>query len=235
VDGYGILSSNRNPDDYGPLGGVELPASRETMLNVLAFADRAKNDPFVLKYLIHAIGKRRQHELILALPRTSESLKDDQRVPDYRWQNVFLPDILQTSKEYEVTKNYPDLKVSLASDVVLPYPWTEKSYISRFPNMGHDVGKPWKQDVNHKITLFLPTRFSFVDGGNHSIMCGILKSEGLVKPRRILDITPVFADLLLVRDGECYSYKGEERPIPDYEMATALELTRRLIATGKAG
>ncbi len=44
----------------------------------------------------------------------------------------------------------------------------------------------------------------------------------------------IFADLHLERDGECYSYKGKEQPILDYEMATAVELARRLMSREKA-
>ncbi len=166
-----------------PLGSVNVLSSRETMMNVLVFADRAKNSPVLLKSLIRAICKKRQYDLILALSKTPAEMNDE-RVPCYTWDPFLFPYL----DVFNVTEKYEFLTLSLASDVLLPWPWDEGLYLSNQLTKGTNVGKPWKQDRSHQVTFILPLNFGFVNSGNHSIMTGIMKGEGLVKPDEVLDI-----------------------------------------------
>lgn len=233
-----ILSKEPGPvevkevDPY-PMEGVNLPSSSETMRNVLAFAERAENNPMVLKTLIRAIGKKRQSDLILALPKCPQGQSKD-RIPNYLWRQFLFP----WADQFKVAQD-PEkpVTISLASDVILPWPWAEERYLDNHIKIGKDVPPKkrhrdpnWTQDRNHDVTLILPLNFAFVNSGNHSIMVGVMKEEGFIVPEEILDITSIFSDLLLAPDFSSYSYKGEHMKIRDPEMATAIELCRRLVA-----
>jgi hypothetical protein len=233
-----ILSKEPDPmevkevDPY-PMEGVNILSSAETMMNVLAFAERAGNNPMVLKTLIRAIGMKRQSDLILALPKCPQG-QSNERIPHYRWRQFLFPWADQFKVAQDPAK---PVTISLASDVILPWPWAENRYLERHILIGKDVPKKknhkdpsWTQDRNHEVTLVRPLNFAFVNSGNHSIMVGVMKQEGFVVPEVILDITPIFSDLMLTPDFSSYSYKGESMKIRDHEMATAIELCRRLVA-----
>lgn len=219
-------------DPY-PMEGVNLLSSAETMKNVLDFAERAGNNPLVLKTLIRAIGKKRQNDLILALPKCPLG-KSDERIPRYIWREFLFP----WAGDFKVAKDPENpVIISLASDVILPWPWAKDRYLDNHVKIGKDVPKKkrhkdpaWTQDRNHDVTLVLPLNFAFVNSGNHSIMVGIMKGEGIIVPDEILDISPMFNDLELAPDFSSYSYKGKTHKIRDPEMATAIELCRRLVA-----
>ncbi len=53
---------------------------------------------------------------------------------------------------------------------------------------GRKAGK-FKQDPNHQITHIHPLHISFVTGGNHSIIQGIINGEGQLLPIEVFDIT----------------------------------------------
>jgi uncharacterized protein DUF6710 len=62
-----------------------------------------------------------------------------------------------------------EVKVRLASDIILPCPWERERAKSALLNIG--TGKkcgPWREDPNHVVTLWMPWRIAFVGGGNHS-------------------------------------------------------------------
>lgn len=89
--------------------------------------------------------------------------------------------------------NPEDYPLSLASDMVLPWPWSLSRYIDNLSMIGTAKGKPWQQDLNnHYVELWLPWRIGFVRGGNHSITAGILAGEGTLIPDRVWDMSFLF-------------------------------------------
>ncbi|MFM2495527.1 DUF6710 family protein [Salmonella enterica] len=49
--------------------------------------------------------------------------------------------------------------------------------------MGSAKGNPWVQDINHRVTLWLPWRIGFVRGGNHSMaLLQIVGGDKLIIP-----------------------------------------------------
>jgi hypothetical protein len=63
--------------------------------------------------------------------------------------------ILREDEEGEL--DGADYPLSLASDMVLPWPWSLTRYIDNVSHIGTRKGRPWKQDkINHYVDLWLP-------------------------------------------------------------------------------
>ncbi|MFI8556370.1 DUF6710 family protein [Pseudomonas putida] len=93
--------------------------------------------------------------------------------------------------------------ISLGRDVVLPTLWSESSIRKTLGAIGS--GRPcgpFQQDGNHHVTLMLPFRIAWVDGGNHSIAQGILGGEGRLIPQEVIDVSAIVAAVRY--DGECW-------------------------------
>ncbi len=95
--------------------------------------------------------------------------------------------------------NPHDYLLSLARDVVLPWPWTHDRFVTAVATIGatksYDSGSAlqrwqgeWRQHYNHDVDLWLPWRIGFVGRGNHSITAGILAGEGQVVPNKVYDM-----------------------------------------------
>ena len=57
--------------------------------------------------------------------------------------------------------------VTLADDIVLPWPWKKGNVSASLAEIGTEIGKPWIAEKKHKVTLWLPQRVAFVSCGNH--------------------------------------------------------------------
>ena len=80
--------------------------------------------------------------------------------------------------------------LSLASDLVLPTPWHPQSIIANLGKIG--LGRqngPFKQSSNHSVIYIYPLMIGLVNGGNHSIMQGILEGHGEIIPTEVYDIS----------------------------------------------
>jgi len=104
--------------------------------------------------------------------------------------------------------------LQLSRDTVLPWAWNVGRYISALATIGSsktikDGPKwnnahqgAWRQDINHRVELWLPWGIGFVHGGNHSITAGILAGEGEITPDYVYDMTYLLDDLHC--DGKHY-------------------------------
>jgi hypothetical protein len=104
------------------------------------------------------------------------------------------------------------LKVRLASDVILPWPWDRERTVLALANIG--TGKtlgPWREDANHFVTLWLPWEIAFVHGGNHSITAGIIEGEGEITPRYVYDMSSVLD--CVECDGRFYRWRENGKRI----------------------
>lgn len=119
-------------------------------------------------------------------------------------------------------EEYP---LSLASDMVLPWPWSMNSYKGCL-SIGSRQGNPWYFDSsNHIVELWLPWRIGFVKGGNHSLAAGILAGEGTLLPDRVFDMH----DLLRRVSTDGISWFADGRQIErmrDWRTAAFYELGR---------
>nr|WP_306439405.1 DUF6710 family protein [Klebsiella pneumoniae] len=83
------------------------------------------------------------------------------------------------------------------------------------------------QDINHRVTLWLPWRIGFVRGGNHSIASGVLAGEGEVIPDTVYDMRYLLD--IVSTDGYYWYMSGKicER-VSDYRTAAFFEIGRLL-------
>lgn len=138
--------------------------------------------------------------------------------------------------DYELPKLVNnDYKLYLNSDTLLPCPW-ERGRIARSLSMigsGKEWGN-WEQDPdNHFVSLWLPWRIGFVEGGNHSITAGIIAGEGTITPEQVTDFSHIFNEILC--DGEFYrdAKTGQEiAKVISPDIAAVFEIGRLMI--GKA-
>ncbi len=102
-------------------------------------------------------------------------------------------------------------------------------YLQQCPlaDIGSAKGNPWVQDINHRVTLWLPWRIGFVRGGNHSIASGVLAGEGEVIPDTVYDMRYLLD--IVSTDGYYWYMSGKicER-VSDYRTAAFFEIGRLL-------
>ncbi len=92
--------------------------------------------------------------------------------------------------------NHP---IDLSKDVVFTTPWHPGRISKHLGCIGHRVD--FKEDpTNHKIIVFYPMKISFVIGGHHSIMQGILNGKGIVHATEYCDLS---------ENLKQYSYDGD--------------------------
>jgi len=122
---------------------------------------------------------------------------------------------------------FPQLQLS--TDVVLPTPWHPKSLISNIGSIG--PGRPcgiFRQDPNHAIMYHYPLMIGWVDGGNHSIMQGILHG-GSVVPDEVYDISPIINAVKFDGVGWLCCHSGNPMGTPRYpEFGWCWEIAKRI-------
>lgn len=84
---------------------------------------------------------------------------------------------------------YPQL--DLSTDIVLPTPWHPDRLLRNIGAIGeHRRWGPFKQDFsNHFVAYQYPLMIAWVNGGNHSIMQGIIGGRGYLIPDEVHDIS----------------------------------------------
>lgn len=84
---------------------------------------------------------------------------------------------------------YPQL--DLSTDIVLPTPWHPDRILRNIGAIGeHRRWGPFKQDFsNHFVAYQYPLMIGWVNGGNHSIMQGIIGGRGYLIPDEVHDIS----------------------------------------------
>lgn len=72
-------------------------------------------------------------------------------------------------------------RLRLGKDVVLPWAWNRSRLVSTLGTIGGSKSSgAWRCDINHRVQLLLPFGIGLVYGGNHSLVAGIVDSEGEV-------------------------------------------------------
>nr|WP_249431018.1 DUF6710 family protein [Enterobacter cloacae] len=141
--------------------------------------------------LIRAMVRPLQSDFLLAVAEEGTDARPDLTPGEFFFKAITEVQDYSRMKAGEV--NPEDYPLSLASDMVLPWPWSLSRYIDNLSMIGTAKGKPWQQDLNnHYVELWLPWRIGFVRGGNHSITAGILAGEGTLIPDRVWDMSFLF-------------------------------------------
>ncbi|RYZ88822.1 MAG: hypothetical protein EOP04_08455 [Proteobacteria bacterium] len=215
---FGVNKNHAEEEDYiVELRYLDTVSTRSSLEKALELADRHNNRPATIKGLIKILALRKQAQLMAAVPRQGQD-----KIPSYSSFNY----LLQRMPVSSILESKGEKNIELSKDIVLPWPWAE----ARFESLhlyGRDVGNPWQFDqTNHRVEWFEPVELGFVSGGNHSIMAGILAGEGILPAENVYNLAKFYLACHL--DNECYVYENERFPVIDWDMATILELGRRL-------
>lgn len=188
----------------------------------------AENLPVkALPDLIRAIVRPVQSDFLLAVAEEGTDARPDMTPQEFFFNGLIQVQSYEKMKEAELdSADYP---LSLASDMVLPWPWSLLRYIDNVSSIGNHKGRPWKQDIiNHYVDLWLPWRIGFVRGGNHSITAGILAGEGTVIPDHVYDMSYLFE---LVRTDGIHWFVDDKKieAVKSGRSAAIFEIGRLLI------
>ena len=183
--------------------------------------------------LIRAIVRPVQSDFLLAVAEEGTDARPDMTPQEFFFEGLIQVQSYEKMKEGEL--DGADYPLSLASEMVLPWPWSLTRYIDNVSHIGTHKGRPWKQDkINHYVDLWLPWRIGFVRGGNHSIMAGILAGEGIVIPDHVYDMSYLFE--LVRTDGNHRFVDGQKVvALKSGRSAAVFEIGRLLTEGAKNG
>jgi len=173
--------------------------------------------------LLRALVRPIQSDYLLAVAAEGQDARPVLDGRQFFFQSLFdYISFEQLSLQKLMPENYP---LSLAADMVLPWPWSMNSYRNSL-SIGDRQGKPWRFDnSNHVVELWLPWRIGFVKGGNHSLGVGILAGEGTLLPERVFDMQDLLSRVST--DGVCwYADERQIEKVRDWRTAALFELGR---------
>lgn len=120
--------------------------------------------------------------------------------------------------------------IDLASDMIFPTVWHPTSLVRTLGQIGD--GRPcgaFKQSLNHKVTSMPLLTIAWVSGGNHSISQAVIRGEGVIVPREVIDISSLIPHIRF--DGRKWRCIENDAPLgePRYEaFGWVWELARRV-------
>ncbi|NBI07565.1 DUF6710 family protein [Senegalia massiliensis] len=128
-------------------------------------------------------------------------------------------------------KTTADINANLNSDLILPWVWNRDRLLQSLSRIGENrLFDFWKEDKNHRLHLWLPMGIFWVEGGNHSILTGIIQGEGKIIPKKISDISDIYKYVKC--DGK-YFIRIEDNEIiskvQNVEFAAIFEIGRIMI------
>lgn len=186
--------------------------------------DVADREPTALFDLIAALLRPLQSEHLIAVAE-----REQHAAPGSLEAELFFFDIRPyVSVSDSWIQPTPSLEIRLATDPVLPTAWERRRFVSAVVDIGE--GRPcgpWRQDPNHRVSVWLPWSIAFVLGGNHSISAGILRGEGVVTATEVFDIGHIFD--LVECDGHSYRRRDTGKvvsPVHDHRRAAVYEIGR---------
>lgn len=121
--------------------------------------------------------------------------------------------------------------ISLKDNLVIPVAWDKDRFKNTLINIGSDCGVPFEfQCTNHMSTLFLPVGVTILYNGNHSVLCGILKREGIIYPNQVVNLTSEYENIRF--DGMYYrDIKSNKiiQKVNKFELGAIFEIGRLLV------
>ncbi len=123
------------------------------------------------------------------------------------------------------------IEISLKDNLVIPVAWNMSRFETTITAIGIDCGNPFEfQRLNHMSMLFLPIGVTIVHNGNHSILSGILKREGVIHPTEIVNLASLYEKIRF--DGTYYKDIESDQIIQvvkNFELGAIYEIGRLLI------
>lgn len=214
--------SSKNVDPVTSINAECSPSEDKTKFDhIMRLAMRL---PKAARYnLLRALVRPMQSDYLLAVAAEGQDarLTLDERL--FFFEGIYhYISFEQLSHQKLPVADYP---LSLASDMVLPWPWSMNSYTESL-NLGSLQGTPWHFDSsNHHIAIWLPWRVGFVKGGNHSLAAGILAGEGKLLPEEVFDMQDLLARVST--DGTWWYGDGKRvEKVRDWRTAAFFEIGR---------
>jgi len=192
--------------------------------NILTCSE--KMNDHAIRNLIVTLGKPIQSDFILGVCEEGQDARPNLTPSEFFFDDIVYSYSYEDLKATEQSKH--DFPLSLTDDLVLPWPWSYNRYIDAVNNYSTKQGKPWQQDTgNHYVSLWLPWRIGFVEGGNHSITAGIMAREGQLIPEHVYDMSFLF-DRIRTDGLDWYLNEKKIQPVKRYQTAAIFELGRKL-------
>lgn len=123
------------------------------------------------------------------------------------------------------------IAISLKDNLVIPVAWDTGRFKNNLISIGTDCGLPFEfQSINHMSTLFMPVGVTIVYNGNHSILSGILKREGIIYPNQVVNLSSEYEKIKF--DGIYYrDIKSNQiiQPVNNFELGAIFEIGRLLV------
>lgn len=93
--------------------------------------------------LLRAIVRPVQSDFLLAVAEEGTDARPDMTPQEFFFEGLIQVQSYEKMKEGEL--DGADYPLSLASDMVLPWPWSLPRYIDNVSRIGTHKGRPWKQ------------------------------------------------------------------------------------------
>lgn len=153
--------------------------------------------------------------------------------PDYsvgRYLNSSVT--FNNSKSFKLGKS--EIDINLSKDAVLVCAWSEERFINALLKIGKNVGNKFEyKKINHMATYIYPLGLAIVYNGNHSILSGILKGEGVIQANQTYDLEPTYDYMYF--DGVYFRNKDNDEVIYKvrrFEIGILYEIGRLLAENG---
>jgi len=210
---------------------------KQRLEKILSVArDIASQNPEALPDFVRLLGRKLQSDYMCR----AVSWLDEHRVPDLEPKVVWFDEFALLNDQghslYDLKRKTNTTRaLSLASDIVLPWPWHLDRVASCISciGQGRRAGE-WKQDpVNHRVEYWLPFGIGWVHGGNHSIMTGIVQGQGTIETDNVYDISPLFPHVRF--DGDAFLRASDGAVIQkstEFEFAAIFEVGRLMHERG---
>lgn len=145
--------------------------------------------------------------------------------------SYLLDDLLFSCDNCLTLDENSTLSIDLKDNLVIPVAWNKDRFIDNLISIGSDCGKPFKfHSINHMGTVFLPIGVTIVYNGNHSILTGILKREGSISPRQVINLAFLYDRIKF--DGMSYrDIKNNSliQKVNYFELGAIFEIGRLLV------
>lgn len=210
-------------------GRKKKAANKERFDNIMEVAKKIeKQNPDALFDLIKLLGRKLQSDYMTRVFTTRYNLSNLNT--DLMWFNETQKLTLDGRGLFHLKeKEDKTVTINLKTDIVLPWPWQLNRVADCVAHIGKGKkGGSWKQDeTNHHLEHWETFGISWVLGGNHSIMSGVIQGEGSIKTDNVFNLTELFKHVRY--DGSHFIRKHDNRPIStvtEYEFAAIFEIGR---------
>lgn len=141
-------------------------------------------------------------------------------------------DILDNRKNFGLGES--NIYIDLSKAAVLVCAWNKKRFVDALLNIRQNVGNVFTYDkINHMATYIYPIGLTIVYNGNHPILTGILKGEGIIQANNTYDLVPTYDYMYF--DGIYFRNKMNDEKlykVSRFEIGALYEIGRILTENG---